>query len=751
MNGPGFVDDRRGVSEVVGYVLLVGMTAVGVSLIVLAGSAMLADVQGQTTDEATELAVHELEGRFQALTKPGVDSTEVTFGDRGPREVTVVDNRTGGHIRVTVEDDGTYCRATVPLSSVRYEDSKGQLVGYEAGGIFIKSSESSSSTVRSPPSLVTDNGTVDVTVINVSGRYRGGTAVVRKDAALSRNQSAEIEADLFNSSTSRNCRRPDNVTIEVKSDFYDAWAEYLESETGTSAATTDSNSTARVRLGSTWLPAAANDSENQVVNLTRATGSCSAAQLRRGCVVSDGSRDQIKVDKSVGNRYTALAEPLGSGAEVTSVRTVKGKVAYRPALDVVFVIDESGSMAYNANTEVAGCEAGGSDPGCQSKREAAQVASKGFVEQLNESKDRVGFVGYDTQARYIRVDGEYYFTDDFSDSGAKATIDQFDQGGGTASNTGVQKANALFSLKGNASKKRVMILLSDGQNSDAADDERLYDAAREARDDGVVVYTVGFGSEDSIDSDVLRKTATITGGKYYYADDAGRLDAVFDEIFAKISDSKVVVHHPVTMQTTVGGTTYQPTYADSNTSYIANVTEDGNTALNINDPAAPSPYSFSTSAEDGSLVSMTTTEYQCEEYRLTGQTVVNTSATPNQTYQRVSCAPGGIDASSGRTVEPSAVSIYLDGEDASGLLSKSSGWWQEEMAETLEGHLTDPAEGDTVRFDLQSNQAVVVFQFPSGEDSYNRIVVLYEIGADADSSVTSVVDVRVVSAHVGDE
>jgi flagellin-like protein len=746
MTVPDVVDDRRGVSGVVGYVLLVGMTVVGLSVVLLAGSALLDDLTGRTTDEATELAAHELDARLGTLAEDGVAATEVSLGRKRPADVRVVDNSTGGHVRLLV--NGGQCRATVPLSSVRYRDSSGQEVGYEAGGIFVRADGSSASTVRSPPSVTAANGTLDVSVVDLDGRYDERTVTIRENESRTRNVSRSISEALFDGSNG--CRRPSSVTIEVQSDFYSAWASHLESETGVPVATYDGNATARVTLNESWLPESVDDDRNRVVNLTRATGGCSRAEFARGCVVSNGTRDRITVDKSVGNTYTAFARPLGNGTEVTDVRTVKGDVVYRPALDVAFVIDESGSMGWNANTDRSGCDLGEKDGGCQSKREAAQVAARGFVDELNGTKDRVAFVGYDRSARYLRIDGERYFTDDFSVTGVDGAIDDFEAHGGTASNEGVRKANVLFGLKGNASKKRVMILLSDGKNDDDASDRDLFEAAREARNDGIVVYTVGFGSKSYIEEPVLKRTANVTGGEYYYADDASRLDAVFGEIFAKVSDRRVVVHRPVTMQTTVGGRIYRPDFGDD-VSYVANVTgPEESPAPNVNDPAAPSPYTFSANAEDGNLVDMTATEYDCEEYELTDRTVVNDTATPNETYRRVRCVD--IDGSSGRTVSPTDVSIYLDGESATKLVTETSGWWQADVRNgTLRGHLHDPDGDGTEEFDLRSNQAVVVFEFPSDDGSYDRIVMLYEIGVGTDTTATELIDVRVVSAQIGEE
>lgn len=118
---------------------------------------------------------------------------------------------------------------------------------------------------------------------------------------------------------------------------------------------------------------------------------------------------------------------------------------------------------------------------------------------------------------------------------------------GTAIGDGL--ALAVERLAASKARSKVAILLTDGEDnaSQISPDE----AAVLAREAGVKVYAIGAGTvgvapvrvtepdsgasrlvqvQVSIDEDLLRSIAESTGGRYFRADDAAALDAIYDEI-----------------------------------------------------------------------------------------------------------------------------------------------------------------------------------------------------------------------------
>jgi Ca-activated chloride channel family protein len=109
-------------------------------------------------------------------------------------------------------------------------------------------------------------------------------------------------------------------------------------------------------------------------------------------------------------------------------------------------------------------------------------------------------------------------------------------------------ASSSNRLRGSKTKSKVIILLTDGVNNAGTISPLV--AAEAARALGIKIYTIGIGTKGlvpypfrdqygrtiyqnipiDIDEDVLKKVATITGGKYYHATDTETLRRIYDDI-----------------------------------------------------------------------------------------------------------------------------------------------------------------------------------------------------------------------------
>ncbi len=96
-------------------------------------------------------------------------------------------------------------------------------------------------------------------------------------------------------------------------------------------------------------------------------------------------------------------------------------------------------------------------------------------------------------------------------------------------------------LKGLPEKHRVLILLTDGANNSGQ--TTPLDAAKLAKQFGIKIYTIGFGSDyfainglfgpkyinpsEDLDEDTLKSIAKITGGKYFRATNTEKLQSIY--------------------------------------------------------------------------------------------------------------------------------------------------------------------------------------------------------------------------------
>ena len=132
--------------------------------------------------------------------------------------------------------------------------------------------------------------------------------------------------------------------------------------------------------------------------------------------------------------------------------------------DVVLVLDTSGSMdGYKL-------------------RETKEAACK-FVDTVLQEGASVAVVSYDDYAMKMAdfsMDGPYL----------QSVINNLITGGSTNTDDGLQNAEEL--LQESHARKRIIVLMSDGEANEGRTDEALTAYANELKDQGIIIYTLGF-------------------------------------------------------------------------------------------------------------------------------------------------------------------------------------------------------------------------------------------------------------------
>lgn len=241
--------DDRGVSELMGLVLLFGMVTVGIAAILLAGSVAVDSIQEEASVSSAQMGMHEL---------------DASVGDTAGGPVSIDLGSRDGVYRVVRESSLSFavngrsnCSAAMPLGSVRYQDRRGNSLAYEAGGIWRHDSDGGVSMV-SPPDINYEDGTLSMDVTNISGEFDGGQAVMQSGNG---SDDADMVEQMYDGGDG--CFPPENITITVESQFYEAWGRYFESNLNASTTVVDDSAgTASVELpiDSAFAANASNDS-----------------------------------------------------------------------------------------------------------------------------------------------------------------------------------------------------------------------------------------------------------------------------------------------------------------------------------------------------------------------------------------------------------------------------------------------------------------------------------------------------------
>lgn len=191
-------------------------------------------------------------------------------------------------------------------------------------------------------------------------------------------------------------------------------------------------------------------------------------------------------------------------------------------------------------------------------------ATQQFVGELNRSMDQVGYVQFDNNARTIQD-----LTDDFD--AFNSTLSP-DRGGGTYMEDGIQESiDVLTGSNADPDHEKIVVLLGDGLAND--NPER---AARDAADENITIYTVGLGAaleEVNDGKEELKQIANITGGEFFFAENASELN----EKFSQIADNTTEFDGPE-FEVDVTGVNPGTTVARGDTVEVrANVTNVGDT------------------------------------------------------------------------------------------------------------------------------------------------------------------------------
>ncbi|HKZ48116.1 MAG TPA: vWA domain-containing protein [Thermoplasmata archaeon] len=184
--------------------------------------------------------------------------------------------------------------------------------------------------------------------------------------------------------------------------------------------------------------------------------------------------------------------------------------------DVVFLIDSSGSMAWN-------------DP-----RNVRRQAAKDYIDQL-VPPDRVAIVDFDSIARLTRANVRGGVAHHLTHPGhvgpnyteAKGDADTIDSLGGTNFASAIGLANAELANYGVIGHNWIELLVTDGRNNYRWQDTQAVTYARDAARLGITIFTIGLGDADGL---LLGQIANITRGTYYRAATAEDLRWIYLEI-----------------------------------------------------------------------------------------------------------------------------------------------------------------------------------------------------------------------------
>ena len=215
----------RAQSEVIGVVLLLGLTITAVGVTVALGSMALGDVQSSAEVQRIEGAMTQVDSKASLVAHGGSTSQRIRLDPGRSADVRVDDE--AGVMRIEVEAENETggletVTETVTLGAVVYERGDDR-VAYQGGGVW--RSNGDGSWMVSPPEFHYRGDTLTlplVTIDGVDGRLGDGAVVTG---------TSKHPEGLFPSENVSNPLLGGNVTVTVESEYAEAWGRFFETRT----------------------------------------------------------------------------------------------------------------------------------------------------------------------------------------------------------------------------------------------------------------------------------------------------------------------------------------------------------------------------------------------------------------------------------------------------------------------------------------------------------------------------------------
>ncbi len=216
----------------------------------------------------------------------------------------------------------------------------------------------------------------------------------------------------------------------------------------------------------------------------------------------DGTGCRNYPDKTASPRQIWLGETVDVRL---TLRGGCGSLVQQEPLDIVLIMDESGSM-------------GGQ------KIQIAREAARDFVSEVDLSISQVAVVGFDTQSRNHQTLSQ-------DEAQIFRAIDRLDARGGTRIDLGLAEGRDEMRRRGRKGEARpIFVLLSDGFNN--AGPAPVLSEAEAAKREGIEIYTIG------IQADAQLMEAVASSPDHYFAPRSARfLYDVFEAIAQRITTS----------------------------------------------------------------------------------------------------------------------------------------------------------------------------------------------------------------------
>ncbi|AEH61308.1 hypothetical protein Mzhil_1469 [Methanosalsum zhilinae DSM 4017] len=258
------LQSENAVSSVVGVIIIIGLTITSIGIILLYSVPAIGGLENSAKIHKSEQSFSVLDSRMSKVALGESPSQLIAISLMGGTlningnedsynnsQIVVVTANSSGYENIT--QNGYYWKGWEKYGLDNFSSSMGSIeclyqdhtVAYEGGGVWSKY-PNGRSVMISPPEFHYNGQTLTLPIMKVNGYSSVSGSSDISISVTSSDTPKQLFPDRANNRT--NPLEADKIIIFIKSEFYDAWADYANSQTYTRATTDIPNKTAIVEL-----------------------------------------------------------------------------------------------------------------------------------------------------------------------------------------------------------------------------------------------------------------------------------------------------------------------------------------------------------------------------------------------------------------------------------------------------------------------------------------------------------------------
>jgi hypothetical protein len=246
--GSRLIFSEDGVSEVVGYMLLLGIIVTSVGLVSVLAIPIIEDAKENAYLKNMEQGFTVLDSKV-SLVALGKSPTQLVqmYSQKG--DITVY-NQTSNRMTVSFSNKtGTSFELyNESIGTIQYQLGE-NMIAYEGGGVFRKYPGEGDPITITPPEFHYNGETLTLPIIKVEGNQSTGGSGVLNIFLVSDNIPNVLYPNPdFNSEFTNPLMIGQQINVVIKSDYYMAWADYIEQRTEATVTTNAAAKEVRVSL-----------------------------------------------------------------------------------------------------------------------------------------------------------------------------------------------------------------------------------------------------------------------------------------------------------------------------------------------------------------------------------------------------------------------------------------------------------------------------------------------------------------------